>query len=338
MRKYLIVGPSWVGDMVMSQSLYRFIKAAHPDAQLEVMAPAFCKPLLDMMPEVSAALELPFKHGDFSFAKRRSLGRSLRGQGYTHALVLPNSWKSALIPFFAKVPVRRGWKGESRHILLNDCRRLDKEALPLMIQRFCALGLDDLHAVLPAQLPQPKFMPNAASVVKTMEKFHWDESKPLLALCPGAEFGPAKQWPADHYAAVAKAYCDRGYQIAVFGSKGDLPIATEITRQVGEGARNLAGETTLTEAIHLLSIADKVVSNDSGLMHISAALGRPVVVVYGSTSPLFTPPLSNKAKIVSIELDCRPCFKRQCPLSGEANLRCLLDLKPDLVIEALDQL
>lgn len=336
MSKYLIIGPSWVGDMVMSQSLYRYLKQHKPDAQIDVMAPAFCKPLLDAMPEVSNAIELPFKHGDFAFGKRKALGRSLADQGYTHAIVLPNSWKSALIPYYAKIPVRIGWKGESRFVLLNDCRKLYKQNYPLMIQRFCALGIDK-KAKLDERLPMPKLVLDEAEVTHTEQKFAVSE-KPILALCPGAEFGPAKQWPAEHYAAAGRHYRDQGFQIFLMGSKGDLDIANAIEQQIGEGVRNFAGETTLPEAMNLLSLADKVISNDSGLMHISASLGRPVVVVYGSTSPGFTPPLSNRSTAVSIELGCRPCFKRECPLLGDDHLRCLKDLKPDAVVEALDQL
>lgn len=337
MRKYLIIGPSWVGDMVMSQSLYRYIKELHPDAQIDVMAPDFCRPLLNMMPEVTEALSLPFKHGDFSFGKRKALGKSLKEKGYTHALTLPNSWKSALIPYFAKVPVRTGWKGESRYILLNDCRPLDKEKYPLMIQRFCALAIDK-NETLPDKLPVPKLLLPQADLEATRQKFQVADGQQALALCPGAEFGPAKQWLAEHYAEVGRTFRDRGFQVWLFGSKGDLAIANEIQSLVGEGVRNFAGETSLPEAMHLLSMSTKVVSNDSGLMHISAALGRPVVVVYGSTSPGFTPPLSQKSKIVHTDVSCRPCFKRECPLNGDAKLKCLIDLPPQQVIQALDEL
>ncbi len=140
--KILVIGPSWVGDMMMSQSLYRTLKAEYPSAEIDVMAPAWCRPLLARMPEVNQALAMPLGHGALALGERRRLGHALRANGYDRAYVLPNSFKSALVPFFANVPQRTGWRGEMRYGLLNDLRVLDKAAFPLMVQRYVALAYD----------------------------------------------------------------------------------------------------------------------------------------------------------------------------------------------------
>lgn len=338
MEKILVIGPAWVGDMVMSQSLYRLLKQNHPKAHLTVAAPGYCIPLLSAMPEVDEHLVLPFKHGEFSFFKRRKLGKSLRGKGYTHAYVLPNSWKSALIPHAAKIPERTGFKGEMRHILLNDCRTLDKEALPLMVQRFCALGIPK-DAELSKELLKPKLVVRGEWDAAVADKFKINLKKPALVLCPGAEFGPSKQWPAEYYAKLAQYKCDQGWQVWLMGSPKDKQVCELIAGKLKGDVTNFAGETSLEEAMAIIAKGKAVVSNDSGLMHISAALNRPVLVVYGSTTPSFTPPLSENAGMVMLEdLACRPCFKRVCPLQGEANNKCMLSLTPESVLPKLEEM
>lgn len=335
-KKTLVIGPSWVGDMVMAQSLFRLIKDNQAGVELHVMAPKHCKSLLDAMPEVDKSIEMPFAHGQFVFAKRKALGRSMRASGYTNSIVLPNSWKSALIPYFAKIPCRTGYKGESRYLLLNDCRKLDKTKFPLMIQRFCALGVDS-KVSLSHSLPKPKLVLPADWVADTTGHFDIQRDQSVLVLCPGAEFGPAKQWPAKHYAQVASHYIQQGWQVWLLGAKGDQAV-TDAISALEPMVNNFAGKTSLQDAMVLIQLADKVLTNDSGLMHIAAGLDRPLVAVYGSSSPLFTPPLNAKAQILAIELNCRPCFKRQCPKKGDLHLKCLNDLQPSSIIQALDQL
>ncbi|NCX94170.1 MAG: lipopolysaccharide heptosyltransferase II [Gammaproteobacteria bacterium] len=337
MSKILVIGPSWVGDIVMAQSLFKLLKARHPGVELTVAVPKYAMALLEAMPEVDSILELPFAHGEFAFLKRRAFGRSLKTHHFTQSIVLPNSWKSALIPFFAGVPIRTGFKGEVRFGLLNDLRYLDKKALPLMVQRFCALGLLDAES-LPKTLPNPQFVLKSEWEEGVKSKFALEPSKPILALCPGAEFGPAKQWPAESYAALAKEKLAEGWQVCLMGSPKDRTICEAISAQLEGPVHNLAGQTTLKEAMALLRQATAVVSNDSGLMHISAALGRPVVVVYGSTSPDFTPPLSDRSKIVAADTPCRPCFQRTCPLKGDQFMRCMRDVRVQDVLNALDSL
>jgi heptosyltransferase-2 len=336
--KILIIGPSWVGDMVMAQSLFIAIKQQQPSAIIDVLAPSWSRPIIDRMPEVNRAIDMPLGHGLFKIGARRSLGHTLRKEQYSQAIVLPNSWKSALIPWFANIPLRTGWKGEARYGLLNDCRNLDKSALPLMVERFVALAYKtaDIHKANIKQCPAPKLEANTTQIPTLLEKFALNTDKPVLVLCPGAEFGAAKQWPAIHYAATANEMASRGYQVWVMGSASDETIADDIFQLLSPETQRytelLCGKTNLEEAIDLLSIADNVVSNDSGLMHIASALDKPLVALYGATSPKFTPPLSKQATILSIPVDCGPCFKRECP---EKHHKCLKELYPQQVTSAL---
>ncbi len=333
----LIIGPSWVGDMVMAQTLFSCLKQRHPDCRIDVLAPDWSRPILERMPEVRAALSFPLGHGVLDIAARRRIGRSLAGQ-YDQAILLPNSLKSALVPFFAGIPKRTGWKGELRYGLLNDLRPLDKARYPLMIERFMALAYEP-NAALPKPYPQPRLVIDEASRAAALARFGLSLDRPVLALCPGAEFGEAKRWPADYYAKVAELKIRDGWQVWLFGSKNDHPGGETIRQRLIPGLReeaaNLAGETSLAEAIDLLSAASAVVSNDSGLMHVAAALNRPLVAVYGSTSPQVTPPLADQVEIVRLGLECSPCFERTCRF-GHYN--CLRELKPRPVIEALARL
>ncbi|HET8711730.1 MAG TPA: lipopolysaccharide heptosyltransferase II [Spongiibacteraceae bacterium] len=334
----LIVGPAWVGDMVMAQTLFKLLRQQNPALAIDVLAPAWSLPLLARMPEVRRAIPMPLGHGALELRVRYRLGRKLRAEHYDQAILLPNSFKSALTPWFAHIPKRTCWRGEMRYGLLNDLRILDKPKYPLMVQRFAALAVEP-SAPLPAQLPKPQLTIDTAARAQLCEQFHLATDMPILALCPGAEFGPAKRWPETHYADVARAMLERGWQVAIFGSEKDQPVAQAIIATLPEALRtrvaNLAGATKLEQAVDLLSAATAVVTNDSGLMHIAAATGRPLVVVYGSTSPGFTPPLAEHVEILQLKVDCGPCFQRECPLG---HLKCLRDLPPERVLAALDRL
>jgi len=336
--KILIVGPSWVGDMVMAQTLFIALKARHPEALIDVLAPQWSRPILERMPEVNAALDMPVGHGSLQLEIRRKLGRQLAREGYDQAIVLPNSLKSALVPFFAGIPKRTGWRGEMRYGLLNDIRLLNKAHYPLMIERFIALA-DKGGAALPYPLPRPNLVINSVNVTKSLENYALDLYRPVLALCPGAEFGESKRWPANHYATVAQHKINEGWQVWLFGSEKDRAVAEQIKTQLTEKAQqncvNLAGKTSLADAVDLMSVADAVVSNDSGLMHIAAALGRPLVVLYGSSSPDFTPPLNDQVKVLRTGIECSPCFKRECPLGHH---KCLKDLQAQSVLQAMAEL
>lgn len=341
--KILVIGPSWVGDMMMSQSLYRTLKAEHPEATIDVMAPAWCRPLLSRMPEVNEALAMPLGHGALEIGERRRLGKALRDKGYDRAFVLPNSFKSALVPFFAAVPRRTGWRGEMRYGLLNDIRTLDKAAFPLMVQRYVALAYDKSRIASASDLPQPLLWPKL--VVQESEKqtttaaFNLDADRPLIGFCPGAEFGPAKRWPHYHYAALAQQLIDQGYQIALFGSAKDHETGDQILAALSENnrqhCRNLAGETQLEQAVILLACCHAVVSNDSGLMHIAAALDRPLVALYGPSSPDFTPPLSDKARVIRLIDGYHKVRKGD---AAEGYHQSLIDITPARVIAELETL
>ncbi len=339
--KILVIGPSWVGDMVMSQSLYKELKQLHPFATIDVLAPGWCGPLLERMPEVNRAIEMPIGHGAFNLKGRWRIGRSLKQEQYTHAYVLPNSAKSALIPLFAGIPSRIGWKGETRYGLLTDLRP-DKRIFQYYVERFVALAYpkqEMLERVTLENCARPELSINSDIQQQTLVKFGLNQNRETYGMCPGAEFGPAKRWPDAHYAEVARHLISQGHQVWLFGSAKDKVVTESIRSALNKEQQahcfNLAGDTSLPEAVDLLAACDTVFSNDSGLMHISAAVGCNVIAIYGSSSPEYTPPLSDNVAIVNTDIDCRPCFKRECPLG---HLNCLNELLPSQVISALNNL
>jgi len=334
--KILIIGPSWVGDMVMAQSLFMVLKQHNPEVQIDVMAPPWSNALLDRMPEVSEVIDMPLGHGQLQLKLRYQLGKSLRQKHYTQAILLPNSLKSALVPFWAKIPKRSGYVGEFRYGLVNDIRQLDKSKLTMTVQRFVALANTPTdNSIDLKNIPVPSLVVRQENVQSVLTEFKLSNDKPVLALCPGAEYGPAKQWPARHYAALAKEKMAQGWQVWIFGSQKDHAIAVQINDFLDQQAINLCGKTQLAQAIDLMSLSKAVVSNDSGLMHMGAALGVPVVGVYGSSDPFFTPPLGDKSATQTLKLDCSPCFKRSCPLG---HTDCLEKLEPESVLKALESL
>ncbi|WP_294614876.1 ADP-heptose--LPS heptosyltransferase RfaF [uncultured Gilliamella sp.] len=339
--KTLIIGPSWVGDMMMSQSLYRTLKQLNPNNEIDVMAPAWCRALLTKMPEINQSIAMPLGHGEFELAKRFKLGKSLRDSHYDQAIVLPNSLKSALIPFFAKIPKRTGWKGEMRYGLLNDMRKLDKQAFPLMVQRYIALAYPKQQIHSAEELPQPLLWPklnvDQNEVIESLVTFNIPQDTPLIGFCPGAEFGPAKRWPDYHYAVLADMLVKQHAKILIFGSVKDRQVGEQIIARMTykDQCINLAGETKLEQAVSLIRACEAIVTNDSGLMHVAAALDRPLVALYGPSSPEFTPPLSNKAKVIRLITGYHRV--RQ----GEAEQgyhQSLIDIKPDNVFETLMKL
>jgi heptosyltransferase-2 len=247
-------------------------------------------------------------------------------------VVLPNTLKSALIPWHAGIRVRTGWRGEMRYGLINDLRVLDTEALPLIAERYAALA-DAPGEPFARPLEEPRLRVDEAARDAALAKYALDASRPVTVLAPGAEYGPAKRWPARHFAEVARTLAARGESVWLMGSARDAPVTAEIAALAGPGCVDLAGRTSLDEAIDLMSLAARVVTNDSGLMHVAAALDRPMAAVFGSSSPAFTPPLSARARVISLRLSCSPCFARTCPL-GHTN--CLETLPPADVLAAFD--
>lgn len=333
--KVLVVGPSWVGDMVMAQSLYRLLRERGA-AEVHVVAPPWSLPVLARMPEVTRGIELAVAHGELGLAKRRALGKTLRGQGFTRAIVMPRSAKAALVPWFARVPRRTGFRGEWRYGLLNDRRRLDS-ALDQTIKRFVALGHEP-HEAAPATVAPalwPRLTSDAANVARLCGRYGLTAIRPVVALMAGAEYGGAKRWPAAHFGATAAALAP-DVDVLVLGSAKERALGDEVVNAAATpGVQNLCGATSLTDVIDLLSIAEVAISNDSGLMHVAAACGTRVVALYGSSSPQFTPPLTAAASVLSLGLDCSPCFARECPLG---HLRCLRELEPTRVLAAVAEL
>ncbi|MCP4699619.1 MAG: lipopolysaccharide heptosyltransferase II [Gammaproteobacteria bacterium] len=331
----LIVSPAWVGDIVMAQSLFKILKRRNHSHYLDILAPPQAKGLLERMPEVRHVIPQPVGHGQLELATRRRIARKLEEVHYRQAIVLPNSFKSALIPFWANIPCRTGYTGEFRYGLLNDIRPLNKVAAPGMAARFAALGFDK-GMPLPSQVPHPRLHVSEHSIEQALLRLKLDKPvRPLLALCPGAEYGPAKRWPEVYFAEVAKHKIEQGWQVWLFGSEKDAAIGKAIQDFAGPQCVNLCGRTELAEAVDLLSLAQAAVSNDSGLMHVASALEKPLIAIYGSSDPGFTPPLNKDAHIVSLRLKCSPCFKRKCFFRG---FRCLKDLHPDKVIALLDMM
>ena len=318
-----------MGDAVLSHPMLVRLKERDPAGRIDVIAPPWVTAVYRRMPQVAQVIEQPFGHGDLKLAERRRFAKGLRR--YDRAIVLPNSWKSALIPWHAGIRRRTGYIGELRYGLLNDARALDKEALPLIVERYAALA-QPRREPFQRPLPSPRLNVDEAARRATLRAFGLALDRPVAAFAPGAEFGPAKRWPARHFASLARILATRGYQVWLFGSKKDAAITAQISDAAGGTCVDLAGRTTLDQAIDLLSIASRVVTNDSGLMHVAAALDRPMAALFGSSSPAFTPPLSSRAVVISLRLSCSPCFKRDCPL-GHTN--CLVTMQPETVLAAL---
>jgi heptosyltransferase-2 len=330
MHRILIVAPNWVGDAVLTQPLLARLKQHDPHAVIDVLAPAWTLPAFARMPEVAGTLANPFGHGVLKLGARQRLARELKKSAYTQAIVLPNSLKSALIPLLAGIPQRTGYIGEARWGLLNDARRLDEKALPLMAERFAALA-EPRGTPLPRPLPAPRLTADPAARARTLAALGLDTARPAAVFAPGAEFGPAKRWPPAHFAALARALAAT-HAIWLIGSAKDKPEADAIERAAPGLCVNLCGRTDLAQAIDVIAAASLAVTNDSGLMHIAAAFDVPLVAVFGSSSPRFTPPLSDKARVVRLDLPCSPCFERVCPLG---HMDCLNKLAPERVLAAI---
>ncbi|MCS6765577.1 MAG: lipopolysaccharide heptosyltransferase II [Candidatus Protistobacter heckmanni] len=340
----LIIAPNWIGDALMAQPLIEAIAARHPGKPVDVLAPAWVAPVCAAMPGVTGVIPVALAHGKLQLADRWRFARTLRAKGYELALVLPNSLKSALIPWMAGIPVRAGYVGEMRVGLLN--RRLPKPARSVsMVDRYNALlaPLGNEAADAAPTLPDPRLDIAPDKVRETAAQFGLADGQPFLALCPGAEYGPAKRWPAAHFARLAVlAHAREGAQggelrIAALGGPGDAAAGQEIAdacREHGVTVANLCGKTKLDQAIALLARADMAVCNDSGLMHVTAALGLPQVAVFGSSDPRHTPPRSPRATILWQQLECSPCFARVCPLG---HTRCLTGIAPEQVLALLPE-
>jgi len=340
-EKILVVGPSWVGDMVMSQSLYKVLKKRNGNSIIHVLAPPWSANIVTLMPEVDQLINMPIGHGRLDLSMRKQIAQNLKQNNYDQAIILPGSLKSALIPWLAGIPKRTGWRGEFRYGLLNDIRTLNKASFPLMVQRYAALAYNKKNMCAINVKSDNSLKPFLrVDIVKAKQTLHdlftlRNAKVKLLTICPGAEFGPAKRWPHYHYAELTKYYITKGWQVLLCGSDNDYQINQSIlsilTPSDQMACTNTAGKTTLSEVVDILALSDLVISNDSGLMHLTAALNRPLVALYGPTSPEFTPPLNSNAKILRLTTGYSKVRRGN---KEQGYHESLIDLTPDMVISA----
>jgi heptosyltransferase II len=317
----LVVPYMWIGDFVRCHSVVKLLRARFPNRPVDVLATSLCAPLADYMPGVRQAIVADLPRGRIALAKQKAVAARLRREGYGTSLVMPSTWKSTLAPFLAGIPERIGWVGELRFVLLNEARR-GRLKLPRMVDQCAALALPR-DAELPAEWPKPELKVPADEIAAWRRK-HGLTSQPAVALAPGA-VGPAKRWTTDGYAALTRRLLAEGLAVWVLGGPGEKAAAQAI---VGDTqARDLTG-TDLREAILALAAATAAVSNDSGLLHVAAAVGAPTVGIFGPTSPWHWAPLNPLAATIQakIELPCRPCHKPVCRLGHH---RCMTEITPD---------
>ena len=333
-QRTLVISPNWIGDAVMAQPLLQLLHQRHPERPIDVLAPGWVAPVWRAMREVDSVLESPFKHGALQLRERWEFAQRLRQRGYTDAYVLPNTLKFALIPWLAGIPRRVGYRGEMRYGLLNVMHHDDRASPRPMVAFYAALAAPPT-SVVPAQsaLPRPALSVSDATSAEILAQLGLSPDLPLLVFAPGAEFGSAKRWPAAHFAQLAnlirRTHADA--QIVLLGSGKDKAVCDDIVADAPQ-VRNLAGVTSLDQALGLIARADAMVSNDSGLLHVASALNRPIVAIYGPTDPDHAPPFSDVAKSLSLRLDCAPCRQRECPL-GHHN--CMRHITADMVWEPL---
>ncbi len=334
MAKILIIAPNWIGDAVMTEPLITQLKKNHSDSVIDVIATPWVASVMRAIPAINKVIIGDFKHGFLQWVERKKLASQLKLAGYTHAYVLPNSFKSALIPWLAKIPSRIGYKGEMRWGLITaPFENPSRSNRPSMSTHYFALSGNQVNDTLQPKLELPQLFLNEMKEKLQLTQNH----DKLFILCPGAEYGPAKQWPAEHFGKLAQMLIEQnsGALVLILGSKKESSLADDIVKLSNSSNQviNWCGQTTLDEAMACIAIADKVVSNDSGLMHIAAAFRRPQVAIFGSSDPRHTPPLSPEAKVHWLHLECSPCFKRTCPLG---HLKCLVDIQPQDVLNSLN--
>lgn len=321
--------------MIMAQSLFIYLKELFPEASIDVLAPGWSCALLQRMPQVREAITLPFQHGQFKPLARYQLGKSLRDKHYDWCINLSYTWKSALVPFGANIKQRSGFVGEQRWGLLNDIYKLDKQAIPLMVQRYVYHAQPQGENALElAKIPKPRLQVDKQQQQTLLSTHGLDPDKPIIAFCPGAEYGPAKRWPLDYFALVGQQLIAMGYQIILMGSAKDAGLTVPIAAKLPTHCTDLSGKTSLQEAIDLLAACKAVLSNDSGLMHIAAAVDCYIFALYGSSTPQYTPPLTDRVSILYKAISCSPCFKRTCRFG---HYQCLTELTPEYVMSQMKQ-
>ena len=341
MQSILIIAPNWIGDAVMTQPLLATLKAQYPESKIDVLASNWVAPIYRACSEVHTVIEAKFEHKQLQWDLRRQLAKELSLKKYQACFVLPNSFKSALIPWLANIPFRIAYRGEWRFGLINlALANPSKINRPPMVEHYLALSqiLNGEASSSFDREPAPQLHVSSAAKESIQNKLQHAkiDSDNIYIMCPGAEYGPTKRWPINHFAQLAQQLIadNPTLQIILLGSKGDHVFAQEIQSQAKQNTRihNWCGNTSLDEAIALIGMSKAVISNDSGLMHVAAALKTPQVAIFGSSDPAHTPPLSDKAKVIWLNLPCSPCHKRECPLG---HLKCLNDILPEQVFATL---
>jgi len=343
MQSILIIAPHWIGDAVSTQPLLANLKVLYPDSKIDILASNWVAPVYRACSEVHEVIEAKFEHKKLQWNLRKEIAKEIEAKNYQACFVLPNSFKSALIPWLANIPFRIGYRGELRFGLIN--LALDnpsKVNRPPMVEHYLVLSqlLKDDESI-PLDKLVPKLNVSGAAKQQVGQKLQDANINRdfIYAICPGAEYGPSKRWPTEHFAVLAQQLIKQNSnnQIVLLGGKNDYSLAQEITSQskLVSNIHNWCGNTSLDEAIALIGMSKAVVSNDSGLMHIAAALQIPQVAIFGSSDPTHTPPLSDRAKIMWLNMSCSPCHKRVCPLG---HLSCLKDILPEQVLATLNTL
>lgn len=331
-RRILVIGPQWIGDMVMAQSLFKALKRQTPGCTLDVIGPGWAPELLARMPEVDHCIVADTGHGELGLGRRWRLGRQLRQQGYDQAFSMSRSLKSALVPWFAGIPRRTGYLGEQRYGIINDIRELDTTDLRQKAQHYVALGLDpETPSRVAADIEQPRLAVDEDNRDRLVARHGLTLERPVVALTPGAAHGPAKRWSALKFASLAQELGKHGYQCWVFGGDSDIAIGDQITAAAPDDCINLCGKTSLGDVIDLMSLARTAVGNDTGLTHIASADVPHVVALYGSTHPDYAPPLCDKPVQLWLGLSCSPCKAKNCPLG---HTLCMHDLPVADVVRA----
>jgi heptosyltransferase-2 len=337
MNRILVIAPNWIGDAVMSQPLLAAIKTSYPNAAIDVLVTPWVAPVYRACSEVTELIEADLRHGQLQWGLRRALAAQIKKRNYASCYVLPNSLKSALIPWLANIPVRIGYQGELRRFLLTETKANSPKTQRIpMVEHYANLCAPSGN--LNTTINPPYLVPMASALESARARLQAAgiQTDALVVLCPGAEYGPSKRWPAAYFAVLAQSILNAkpAASLVLLGSPSDRAIGDTIVSSAASQSHtfNWCGATSLDEAIAIISLCSKVVSNDSGLMHIAAALQVPQVAIFGSSDPSHTPPNSVKATIISLHLPCSPCHQRECPLG---HLNCLNQISPERVFAAL---
>ncbi|ASK78053.1 lipopolysaccharide heptosyltransferase II [Paraphotobacterium marinum] len=337
MKSILIIAPAWLGDLVMSHALLKKLKREQT-VQLDLAVPNWLVPVAKRIPEIRNIISIPFKHKELKVYKRYLFSKSLRTYHYDQVIVIPKTFKSALLAYWSHVPLRTGWVGEQRYFLLNDLRKNMKK-VHLNVNRYLQLGEKKNSALLNDPIPEkyyPKLMVNKKNLNHLVKKFNIPLETDVIAICPGASGGEAKKWPKKYFSELIKDLIKKDFKILILGAPSDQARCDEIYNSINESQKdsviNLCGSTSLEDLIDILSLCKTAVSNDSGNLFVAAAVGINVVAIYGPTTPDYTPPLTKKAKILHTDISCRPCHEKVCPLKHH---KCMEELFPKMVSQAV---